>query len=217
VNLQAHIDALGQRLQAQRSRANLVRRWYIPKENGTERPRGIPTRADQLVPLAGAKLLTAISAQDVRECRDGYRPGRGALEAVRDLTVDLPYGRYGDVVEAEVQGSFDHVDHPGPGDMRRVRSDARAFLHLIRTWFTAGILDRDGQVIHPETGTPQGGTGSPVLAKVYWHEALDLWCAQIVPPSCRGEALRWRSADDWGCAFRYQEEAERLDRVLPKR
>ena len=91
-NLQANIEALAQRLKAKRYRAKLVRRCYIPKENGKERPLGIPALEDKLVQLACAKLLTAIYEQDFLECSYGYRPGRGALDAVRDLTFDLQYG-----------------------------------------------------------------------------------------------------------------------------
>jgi RNA-directed DNA polymerase len=101
--------------------------------------------------------------------------------------------------------------------MLRVRIDARAFLHLIGKWLKARILDTDGQVVHPETRTPQGGTASPVLANVYLHYALDLWFEKVVKPHGRGEALLCRYADDWVCAFRLQEDAERFVRVLPKR
>jgi RNA-directed DNA polymerase len=107
VNLHANIEALVQRLKAKRYRAKLVRRCDIPKENGQERPLGIPTLEDKLVQLACAKLLAAIYEQDFVESSYGYRPGRGALDAVRDLTFDLQYGRYGYVVEADVQGFFD--------------------------------------------------------------------------------------------------------------
>lgn len=216
-NLQANIAALAQRLKAKRYRAKLVRRCYIPKENGKERPLGIPALEDKLVSLACAKLLTAIYEQDFRDCSYGYRPGRGALDAVRDLTFDLQYGTYGYVVEADVKGFFDHMDHAWLLDMLRVRIDDRAFLHLIRKWLKAGILETDGQVIHPETGTPQGGTVSPVLANVYLHYALDLWFDKVVKAHCRGEARLCRYADDWVCAFRFQDDAERFYRVLPKR
>ncbi len=110
VNLHGNIEALVQRLKTQRYRAKLVRRCDIPKANGTERPLGIPALEDKLVQRACAKLLTAIYAQDFLECSDGYRPGRGALDAVRDLTFDLQYGRYGSLVEADIQGFFDHMD-----------------------------------------------------------------------------------------------------------
>src|SRR5438132_3647996 len=102
-------------------------------------------------------------------------------------------------------------------DRLRVRINDRAFLHLIRTWLKASILDTDGQVIHPETGTPQGGTVSPVLANVSLHDALDLWFDKVVKAHCRGEALLGRSADDGVCAFRSQDDAERCSRVLPQR
>jgi len=216
-NLQANIEALAQRLKAQRYRAKLVRRCYIPKANGKERPLGIPALEDKLVQLACAKLLTAIYEQDFLDCSYGYRPERGALEAVRDLTFDLQYGRYGYLVEADIQGFFDHMDHAWLLDMLRIRIDDRAFLKLIRKWLKAGVLETDGQVIHPETGTPQGGTVSPVLANVYLHYALDLWFDKVVKAHCRGEALLCRYADDWVCAFRYREDAERFYRVLPKR
>jgi hypothetical protein len=133
-----------------------------------ERPRGIPALEDQLVPLACAKLLTAIYAQELLDGRYGYRPGRGALDAVRDLTFDLQYGTYGYVVEVDSKGFFDHLDHAWLVDMLRVRMDDRAFLRLIRKWLKAGILEPDGQVLHPETGTPQGGTVT-LLTKLRTH------------------------------------------------
>jgi len=167
--------------------------------------------------VACAKLLTAIYEQDFLGCSYGYRPGRGAREAVKDLTFDLQYGRYGYVVEADVQGFFNHMDHAWLLKMLSLRVDDRAFLGLIRKWLKAGILETDGEVVHPETGTPQGGNISPVLANVYLHYALDLWFEKVVKPRCHGEVLLCRYADDWVCAFRYQDDAEAFYRVLAKR
>jgi group II intron reverse transcriptase/maturase len=194
-NLQANITALVQRLKTHCYRAKLVRRCYIPKENGSERPLGIPALEDKLVQLACAKLLMAIYEQDFLACSYGYRPGRGALEAVRDLTFDLQYGTYGYLVEADVKGFFDQLDHTRLLAMLRERIDDRAFLRLIRKWLKAGILETDGHVVHPETGSPQGGCISPVLANVYLHYALDAWFATVVKAHCRGEALLCRYAD----------------------
>jgi RNA-directed DNA polymerase len=216
-NLHAHSEALVQRLKAPRYRAQWVRRCSMPKENGQVRALGMPALEDKRVQLACAKLLTALYAQDFRDCRYGSRPGRGAVEAVRARTCDRQYGTYGDVVEVDVKGFFDQLTHTQLEDMLRVRIDARAFLKLIRKWLKAGSLDTDGHVVHPDTGTPQGGTGSPVLANAYGHYALDLWCAQVVKVHCRGEALLCRSAAEWVCAFRSQEDAERFSRVLPQR
>jgi RNA-directed DNA polymerase len=216
-NLQANIEALAERLKLKRYRAKLVRRTYIPKENGKERPLGIPVLEDKLVQKAGAKLLMAIYEEDFLSCSYGYRPGRGPLDAVRDLTFDLQYGCYGYVVEADVKGFFDHLDHDELVKMLSLRIDDRAPRWLIRKGLKAGCLSTDGPVIHPETGTPQGGVISPVLANVYWHYALDLGFEEVVQPLLAGEAWLSRLADDGVCAFRYQEDAERFYGVLPKR
>ncbi|MGH8538240.1 MAG: group II intron reverse transcriptase/maturase [Gammaproteobacteria bacterium] len=216
-DLEANIEGLVERVKTKRYRARLVRRKYIPKENGKERPLGIPVLEDKLLQVACAKLLTAIYEQEFLSCSYGYRPGRGAREAVKDLTFDLQYGCYGYVVEADVQGFFTHMDHTWLLKMLSLRVDDRAFLGLIRKWLKAGILETDGEVAHPETGTPQGGNVSPVLANVYLHYALDLWFEKVVKPYCHGEALLCRYADDWVCAFRYQDDAEAFYRVLAKR
>lgn len=216
-NLHANIEALAERLKSKRYRAKLVRRHYIPKENGKERPLGIPAVEDKLVQGACAKLLTAIYEQHFVENSYGYRPDCGARDAVKDLTRDLQCGCYGYLVEADVKGFFDHLDHDKLLAMLSVRIDDRAFLGLIRKWLKAGILETDGQVLHPESGTPQGGIVSPVLANVYLHYVLDLWFEKVVKPRCQGEALLCRYADDWVCAFRYREDAQAFYRVLPKR
>jgi hypothetical protein len=95
--------------------------------------------------------------------------------------------------------------------------DDRAFLQRIQKWLKAGMGKTDGEVIHPETGTPPGGTRSPGLSNAYVHDVLALWCAQVVRAHWRGEALFDRFAEDWGWACRDQADAERFSRGLPKR
>lgn len=217
VNLEGNIAELAERVKAKRYRAKLVRRVYIPKENGKQRPLGIPALEDKLVQLACAKVLTAIYEQDFLPISYGYRPQRSAREAIEELTFNLQFGRFGYIVEADIKGFFDNLDHDWLLRMLALRIDDRAFLKLIGKWLKAGILDTDGKVIDPETGTPQGGIVSPVLANVYLHYALDLWFEHVVKARCRGEALIIRYADDFVCAFRYRDDAERLYRVLPQR
>ena len=216
-NLTANIQSLAERLKTKRYRAKLVRRCYIPKENGKERPLGIPALEDRLVQLACAKLLTAIFEADFLDNSYGYRPCRSAKDAVNDLRFNLQFGKYGYIVEADIKGFFDHMDHEWLLRMLKERIDDAAFLNLIRKWLKAGILDTDGMVINPQTGTPQGGIVSPVLANVYLHFALDLWFEKVVKSHCKGEALMLRYADDFVCAFQYRKDAVKFFKVLPKR
>ncbi|MGH8601669.1 MAG: group II intron reverse transcriptase/maturase [Gammaproteobacteria bacterium] len=216
-NLDENIQDLVRRLKTKCYRAKLVRRCYIPKDDGNERPLGIPALEDKLVQLGCAKLLNAIYEQDFLDFSNGYRPNRSAKETVADLIFNLQYGCYGYIVEADIKSFFDNIDHDRLLEMLAQRIDDRAFLDLIRQWLKAGILDTDGTILDPETGTPQGGVISPLLANVYLHHALDLWFENGVKQHMRGEAMMCRYADDFVCAFRFREDAESFYRVLPKR
>jgi RNA-directed DNA polymerase len=216
-NLDQNIVNLVERLKRKSYRAKLVRRQYIPKGDGRFRPLGIPAIEDKLLQLAVTRILEAIYEQDFLRCSYGYRPNIGALEAVDDLTVMLQFGRYSYVAEADIKGYFDNINHEWLGRMLRERIDDGALLHLIEKWLKAGVLDTTGQVLHPATGTPQGGIVSPILANVYLHYVLDLWFEKVVKRHCRGEARLIRFADDFVAAFEYQADAERFYHVLGKR
>jgi RNA-directed DNA polymerase len=216
-NLEENIGQLVERLKRKSYRAKLVRRQYIPKGEGKFRPLGIPATEDKLLQVAVKRILEAIYEQDFLRCSYGYRPNVGALHAVDKLTVKLQFGQYNCIVEADIKGYFDNMDHERLVEMLEERIDDRALIRLIKKWLKAGILDTDGKVIHPVTGTPQGGIVSPILANVYLHYVLDLWFHQVVKKHCRGEAWLIRYADDFVCAFQYQEDAERVYRVLGKR
>ncbi|MGO9567915.1 MAG: group II intron reverse transcriptase/maturase [Desulfomonilaceae bacterium] len=216
-DLSSNIGDLVERLKQNRYRARLVRRKYIPKLNGKLRPLGIPTTEDKLLQRAVAKILEAIYEEDFLRCSYGYRPNLGPLDAVRDLTRTLHFGRYHWVVEADIKGFFDNIDHNWLMRMLAERIDDKPFLHLIRKWLKAGILETDGQVLHPVTGTPQGGVVSPVLANLYLHYALDLWFERCFKPTCRDSAMLIRFADDFVCAFEHPKDAERFYEQLSLR
>ena len=177
----------------------------------------VPALEDRLVQLACAQLLGAIYEQDFLDCSYGYRTGRSAHGAIAELTRELQFGGYHYLVEADIRGFFDHMEHEQILAMLEERIDDRAFLCLIRKWLKAGILDRDGQVIQPDAGTPQGGIVSPILANLYLHHALDLWFEGVVRRHCQGRVMLVRYADDWVCAFQREADAQRFFRTLPKR
>jgi RNA-directed DNA polymerase len=215
-NLVENIMDLEKRLKEKRYKAKLVRRVYIPKSKTKLRPLGIPALEDKLVQLAAAKILMAIFEQDFLTCSWGYRPEIGALDAVKDITKSLMTGKFGYILDADIRGFFDNINHEWMVEMLEQRINDRAFIRLIKKWLKAGILE-DNKVIHPLTGTPQGGIVSPVLSNIYLHYVLDLWFTKVIKPKCEGQAYICRYADDFVCAFQYKREAETFYDELGKR
>ena len=209
-DLESNIERLVESLKEKRYRAKLIRRQYIPKLNGKPRPLGILAIEDKLFQCAASRILQAIYEQDFQPCSFGHREGVGALDAVKTLTRELLFGRYGYVVEADIKGFFDHMSHRWIERMLEERIDDAAYLWLIRKWMKAGVLETDGRVIPPEMGSPRGGIVSPVLSNVYLHYALDLWFEKVIKPSCQGDAYLCRYADDYVCLFRYKADADRF-------
>ena len=206
--LPENIHALARQLKADRYRVDDVKRVYIPKANGKQRPLGLPTVADKVVQQSVADLLQSIWEQDFLPNSYGYRVNKSAHQAVHSLQLNLQYKGYGYVVEADIKGFFDHMDHAWLVRMLKQRIDDKRILNLINQWLKARIREPDGRYHKPAAGTPQGGVISPVLANIYLHYALDLWFEKRIKPKLRGRAMLIRYADDFVVAFQYRHEAE---------
>jgi group II intron reverse transcriptase/maturase len=145
-------DLIG-RLKRQSYKARLVKRKNIPKSPGKTRPLGLPVLEDKLLQTAGSHLLSAIYEQDFHDFSYGYRPKRGARQCADDLSVRMQFGRFGYVVEADIKGFFNHIDHDVLLEFIALRVDDKRFLRLISKWLKAGILEEDGEIQYPEEGT----------------------------------------------------------------
>ena len=216
-NLEANLKDLEERLKRKAYRARLVRRKYIPKGNGKLRPLGIPVLEDKLLQVAVTKILLAIYEVNFSIDSYGYRPKISAHDAIRALTRELQFGGYQFVTEADIKGFFDNIRWDWLERMLAERIKDRALLRLIGKWLRAGILEEDGKVIHPQTGTPQGGVISPVLANIYLHYVLDLWFERVFRPKQQGRCRMIRYADDFVACFAYRHEALAFEAALRTR
>lgn len=215
-NLKANIRGMVKELKAKRYHAKPVRRVHIPKGGGKTRPLGIPAVSDKVLQRSAADILGGLYETDFLPCSFGYRPHRGAKEAVQAVRTGLK-DKTAWVVEADIRGFFDNLDHSWLMRMLALRVADRPFLSLIRKWLNAGILEKDGSVLSPVSGTPQGGIISPVLANVYLHYALDLWFEKVFRKDCKGTAFLVRYCDDFVAGFQYREDAYRFMLSLKER
>ena len=156
-NLEENLNNILESLKGKRYHAKLIRRKNIDKGNGKKRPLGIPAVSDKIVQRAVADILEAIFEQDFIEESYGYRPNKSAKTAVTELGEELCYGKYNHIVEADIKAFFDNIDHKWLTRMLEERIKDKQFIRLIQKWLKAGILEEDGKIKHPVSGTPQGG------------------------------------------------------------
>jgi group II intron reverse transcriptase/maturase len=215
-DLEARLRSLLERLHRGSYRPQPSRRRWIPKGDGRRRPLGIPAIEDKIVQRALTAILTEVYEEEFHDFSYGFRPGRSCHEALRALARDIGHGRINWVVEADIKGFFDSVDHDWLLKMVAVRVSDERVLRLIRRMLEAGVME-EGRRIETELGTPQGGVISPLLANIYLHYVLDEWFAKVVRRRCEGEAYLVRYADDYVASFENEWEARRFRTALEGR
>jgi group II intron reverse transcriptase/maturase len=207
--LEENLRDLSGRLARGAYRAKPVKRAYIPKADGRQRPLGIPTLEDKLVQRTTVAVLNAIYETDFLGFSYGFRPGRSPHHALDALYAGLLTRKVNWVLDADIRGFFEAIDHEWLVKFLEHRIADRRVVRLIQKWLNAGVLE-DGTRTWRERGTPQGGSISPLLANVYLHYAFDLWAQRWRKTQARGDMIIVRYADDVIVGFQHRAEAERF-------
>lgn len=215
-NVQENVEKLHERLKGGKYRAQPLRRIYIPKEDGKERPISIPALEDKIVQRGTVDLLNAIYEEDFLGCSYGFRRRRGAQDALDEIGRVICRREISYVLEADICGYFDAIVRKLLMELVGRRIGDGSILRLIGKWVNVGVMDQ-GRLLVTETGVGQGQVISPLLANIYLHYVLDEWFEKEVKPRLRGEAYEIRYCDDFILCFQYREDAERVLAVLTKR
>nr|WP_245526722.1 group II intron reverse transcriptase/maturase [Acetohalobium arabaticum] len=188
----------------------------MEKDNGKKRPLGIPTYEDKLVQKSLTKILNAIYEEDFLECSFGFRPNRSCHDALRSLgrIINKPRVQY--VVDTDIKGFFDNVNHKWMMKFLDNRIQDPNLQRLVVRFLRAGIME-EGERCKTTQGTPQGGVCSPILANLYLHHVIDLWFDRIVRKYLEGEAYMVRYADDIIFCFETKEDVDRFYKALQGR
>lgn len=216
-NLNGNLEGLVRRMKSFSYRPQAVKRVYIPKAGSDKlRPLGIPAYEDKLVQGVMADILTKIYEPKFENFSFGFRPKRSCHDAIRALDKIIMRNAIGYVVDADIKGFFDNVNHDWLIKFLEHDIEDRNFIRYIKRFLNSGVMEQ-GKYLESDKGTPQGGLISPILANVYLHYVLDLWFEKIIRKQFGGRAFMVRYADDFVCCFIYENEARKFFEMLKDR
>ena len=212
-NAEENIRELVKRMKKFQYKPLPVKRVYIPKANGKKRPLGLPSYEDKLVQGVMAGILNDVYEPRFLDCSYGFRENRNSHQVVRYINQSIMCRKVNYVLEADIKGFFDNVDHDWL--MKFLEHDIadKNFLRYIKRFLIGGIMEGT-ELKESDRGTPQGGLISPVLANVYLHYVLDLWFEKGIKPRLNGEGYYVRYADDFLIMFQYENEAGKVMQAL---
>jgi RNA-directed DNA polymerase len=211
-----NLQDLSERLKRGAYRAKPVRRAYIPKPDGRQRPLGVTVLEDKIAQRALVEVMNGIYETDFLGFSYGFRPGRSPHDALDALMAGIMTKKVGWVLDADIRGYFDSIDHEWLVKFVKHRIADKRVIRHIQKWLQAGVMEQ-GVITLPEEGVPQGGSVSPLLANIYLHYVLDLWADQWRRKETHGEVIIVRFADDFIIGFQHQGDALRFLEALRER
>jgi RNA-directed DNA polymerase len=215
-NLEANLQSLFQRYKEGSYVAPPVRRVWIDKEDGSQRPIGIPAFEDKILQRAIAMFLGAIYEIDFYDFSYGFREKRNPHQALKSIRDACYKEKVSVIIDADVSKFFDNMPHERIREILRLRINDGKIIGFIGKWLNAGVVEKEG-IYYPDCGSPQGGVISPLIANIFLHHVLDEWFVNQVQPMLKGRSFLVRFADDFVLGCENAEDAQKLMRVLPKR
>ncbi|MEW5805082.1 MAG: group II intron reverse transcriptase/maturase [bacterium] len=214
--LEANIESLIERLKSREYKAVDIRRVWIPKPDGGQRPLGILALEDKIVQRGVVKIMSAIYEQDFLDSSYGFRENRNGHDALKAIELSIMEGGVNYLLDVDIKGYFDHIEHGVLVDMLRERISDRTILRLIGKWLKVGVLEEGSRTCN-ELGVPQGSVISPLLSNIYLHYVLDLWIRDEVAKQLIGKVYLIRYADDFVIGCKNRQDAQKVWDMLQAR